>query len=163
MYKAVLVSMSLAFVAASPAAAQNVPSAPALKTFTESREVQDLIEKAKARRKDGQPTVVETLLQFAPYRANLEYRAAVGPAAVHEKNAEMFYVIDGTGTLITGGKLVGETRPNAENLSGTGIEAGAQQIVTKGDFFLVPPNTPHWFSAIDGSLVLMSIYLPVGK
>ena len=51
--------------------------------------------------------------------------SAVGPASVHEKEAELFYVIDGSGTLVTGGKLVGETRTNADNLAGTAIEGGA--------------------------------------
>jgi hypothetical protein len=26
--------------------------------------------------------------------------------------------------------------------------------------FLVPENTPHWFSAIDGVLVLFSVHVP---
>jgi hypothetical protein len=37
---------------------------------------------------------------------------------VHELDAELFYVIDGSGTVVTGGKLTGETRTNAENLRG---------------------------------------------
>src|SRR5207253_1654723 len=90
----------------------------------------------------------------------LEYRAGVANGAVHEKEAEMFYVVDGAGTLVTGGKLTGETRTNAENLSGSGIEGGKSQRVAKGDFIMVPENTPHWFSAIEGSLTLMSIHLP---
>ena len=84
----------------------------------------------------------------------------VGPAATHEKEAEMFFVMDGGGTLVTGGKLVGETRTNAENLSGTAIDGGKSQAVAKGDFFIVPENTPHWFSKLDGTLVLMSVHVP---
>jgi len=33
----------------------------------------------------------------------------------HEKEAEIFYVIDGSATLMTGGKLVKETRTNSTN------------------------------------------------
>jgi len=72
----------------------------------------------------------------------------------------MFFVIDGSGTLVTGGKLVGETRTNAENLSGTAIDGGASRNVAKGDYFIVPENTPHWFSKINGTLVLMSLHVP---
>ena len=72
----------------------------------------------------------------------------------------MFYVIDGSATLITGGKLIDEKRNNAENLGGTGIEGGKSQAVAKGDFVIVPENTPHWFSAINGAIVLMSIHMP---
>jgi mannose-6-phosphate isomerase-like protein (cupin superfamily) len=72
----------------------------------------------------------------------------------------MFYVLDGSATLVTGGKLANEKRTNAENLSGTGIEGGSAQAVAKGDVVIVPENTPHWFSVINGSLVLMSLHVP---
>jgi mannose-6-phosphate isomerase-like protein (cupin superfamily) len=134
--------------------------APPTKTYSSAADVQALWAKAKADHKDGQPTVTERILQLAPYGANLEYRTSVGPAAVHEKEAELFYVIDGSATLMTGGKLKDEKRTNAENLTGTGIEGGKSQAVAKGDFVIVPENTPHWFSSIDGTIVLMSLHVP---
>jgi mannose-6-phosphate isomerase-like protein (cupin superfamily) len=149
----VLLTMFAAAVVAQPAA-------PAMKTFTSSAEITSLIAKAKSERKGDAPLVAERILTLAPYNANLEYRAAVGPAAVHEKEAEMFYVIDGSATLVTGGKLVNEKRANPENLNGTAIENGKSQAVAKGDFVIVPENTPHWFSAINGTLVLMSLHVP---
>src|SRR5262249_55883895 len=142
------------------ASAMGQSPAAAMKTFASSSDVAALIAKAKSERKQDQPLVAQPILRLAPYNANLEYRAAVGPAAVHEKEAEMFYVIDGSATLMTGGKLVKEARTNAENLTGTGIEGGSSQSIAKGDFVIVPENTPHWFSAINGTLVLMSIHVP---
>jgi mannose-6-phosphate isomerase-like protein (cupin superfamily) len=150
--------VSLLTIAAVTAWAQQ-PAAPT-KTYASAADVAALMAKAKAERKGDQPLVAERILQLAPYSANLEYRGAVGPAAVHEKEAEMFYVIDGSATLMTGGKLVNEKRTNAENLGGTAIEGGKSQVVAKGDFVIVPENTPHWFSAIDGTIVLMSIHVP---
>jgi len=32
--------------------------------------------------------------------------------------------------------------------------------VAKGDFIMVPEGTPHWLSAIDGTVVLISLHLP---
>jgi cupin superfamily acireductone dioxygenase involved in methionine salvage len=32
--------------------------------------------------------------------------------------------------------------------------------LTKGDWVMVPEKTAHWFTQIDGTLVLMSIHLP---
>ena len=144
-------------VTTSSAVAQQ--AAPA-KMYASSADVAALIAKAKADRKENQANFIQQILQLAPYNANLEYRAAVGPAAVHEKEAEMFYVIDGSATLVTGGKLANEKRTNAANLTGTGIEGGKSQAVAKGDFVIVPENTPHWFSAINGTIVLMSIHVP---
>ena len=135
-------------------------SAAASRTMVTAADVGALIAKAKAERKDNQPILAQSLIQLAPYNVSLEYRASVGNAAVHETEAELFYVIDGSATLVTGGKLTEEKRTNAENLTGSGIEGGTPRHVAKGDFVMVPERTPHWFSAIDGTVVLMSLHLP---
>jgi len=129
-----------------------------MKLFASSGDIAAMMAKAKNERKD-QPTISQRILQLSPYNVNLEYRAAVGPASVHATEAEMFYVVDGSGTLVTGGKLVKESQTNANNFSGTAIEGGNAQRVAKGDFIMVPENTPHWFSKIDGVLTLMSMHL----
>jgi len=155
-----VVALTLASAVAMAQQPSTQPSASVMKTFSSSADVTALIAKAKSERKEGQPIVSEPILQLAPYNANLEYRASVGNAAVHEREAEVFYVIDGTATMVTGGKLVKETRTNATNLTGSGIEGGDSRKVAKGDFIIVPENTPHWFSSIDGVLVLMTLHVP---
>ena len=152
------ISLSLSLLTVAAVAQQ--PSAQSIKTYASSADVAALRDRAKSERKEGQPTVSKPILQLAPYNANLEYRVAVGPAAIHEREAEMFYVIEGSATLVTGGKLVNEKRTNAENLGGTAVEGGTSQAVAKGDFVIVPENTPHWFSAINGTVVLMSLHVP---
>jgi mannose-6-phosphate isomerase-like protein (cupin superfamily) len=79
---------------------------------------------------------------------------------VHEREAEMFYVVEGSGTLVTGGKLKDEKRTNAENLTGSGVDGGTPRKIAKGDWVMVAEKTPHWFQQIDGTIVLMSIHLP---
>ena len=73
-------------------------------------------------------------MKLAPYNVSLEYRAAVANAAKDDPEAELFYVIDGSATLVTGGKLTNENLTNAANLSGSGIEGGVSRRVAKGDF-----------------------------
>ena len=150
---------ALTFLAA-PALAQ-APTAPDMKTYASSADVQALIAHARQVHK-AEPTIIQPILSLAPYRASLEYRTSVGPAAVHEKEAELFYVIDGTGTLVTGGKLKDEKRSNPTNLSGTGIDGGQNRVVAKGDFIIVPENTPHQYVDIKGELILMSLHVPRG-
>jgi mannose-6-phosphate isomerase-like protein (cupin superfamily) len=159
--RTIVISFALTVFAAAAVAQQG--AAQAVKTYSSSSDVAALQAKAKSDRKGEAPVVVERILQLAPYNANLEYRAAVGPASIHEKEAEFFYVIDGSATLVTGGKLLNESRTNAENLTGTGIEGGTPRNVAKGDFVVVPENTPHWFSAINGSITLMSLHAPRGS
>jgi mannose-6-phosphate isomerase-like protein (cupin superfamily) len=158
--------IGLAFVLGSIPVSAQQPSTQAstppaqIVTFASAADVAALMAKAAATRKPDQANLVQPLLRLPPYTANLEHRGGVGPAAVHEKEAELFYVIDGAGTIVTGGKLTAESRTNAENLTGSGIEGGQARKVGKGDFVLVPENTPHWFSVIDGTLTLMSIHVP---
>jgi mannose-6-phosphate isomerase-like protein (cupin superfamily) len=150
----------LSVLATTHSLAQTAPPVTSPKTFASSSDVVNLIAKAKADKKEGQAIVIESILALAPYKANLEYRTLAGPAAIHEKEAEFFYVIDGKGTMVIGGKLVGESRQNAENLSGTGIEGGSPTALAKGDFVIVPQNTAHWVNSVDGTLVLMSLHIP---
>lgn len=140
------------------ASAQSAPP-PAPQLFAANGDVTALIAKAKGQLKAGQPMVVLPIVQMAPHRANLEYRVSVGPASVHETEAELFYVLEGSGTVVTGGTLKDERRTNPQNLTGSGIQGGDSRKVTKGDVILVPEKTPHWYSAIDGTLVLMSIHM----
>jgi mannose-6-phosphate isomerase-like protein (cupin superfamily) len=148
-------------LAVNVAGAQQTASVPReTKTFASAADVAALITRAKNEHKEGQPTLVQTILHVAPYNTNLEYRTGVGPAAVHEKDAEFFYVLDGSGTLMMGGKLTGEKRRNPENLTGTGVDGGTSRAVSKGDIIFVPQGTPHWFSKIDGTLILMSMHVP---
>jgi mannose-6-phosphate isomerase-like protein (cupin superfamily) len=159
MFCTIFTLFSSAALAQQPAA-QNPP--PAAKLFAGSADVTAMIAKAKSERKPDQANFVQPIVRLAPYAANLEYRVAGvnAPASVHEREAEMFYVIEGSGTLVTGGTLREEKRTNAENLSGSAIDGGMPRRLAKGDWVMVPEKTPHWFTGIDGTLVLMSIHVP---
>ena len=150
-----------------PAASPALPQAAAgqtaiqeMKTFASAADVQVLPMNAKAERTEGQVLVAKRILSLAPYTSNLEYRPFTGAVAVHEKEAELVYVMDGGGTLTTGGKVVGEERTNATNLSGTAIDGGTAQTIAKGDFAIILEGMPHQFSPINGVLVLMTFHVP---
>ncbi len=153
-------AVSSALPAAAPQASPVQADAAIMRTFSSAEDVQALLAKAKAAHKEGQVMVAEHILTLPPYTANLEYRPLDGAVAVHEKEAELVYVIDGSGTLTTGGKVVGEKRTNATNLSGTAIDGGNAQAMNKGDFAIIPENTPHQFKLISGPLVLMTMHVP---
>ena len=159
--RVLMIGLALVVLTASTAFAQQAaPNAASSRTAVSAADVQAMIAKAKSERKEGQALLAQSMIQLAPYNVSLEYRSAVANAAVHETEAELFYVIDGSATLVTGGKLTNETRTNAANLSGKGIDGGMSRKVAKGDFIMVPEGVPHWFSAIDGTVVLMSLHLP---
>jgi mannose-6-phosphate isomerase-like protein (cupin superfamily) len=147
-----------------PATAQQAAPPAVPKLFASNVDVTALIAKAKAERKPDQANFAQPIVQLAPYNVNLEYRVAGinANASIHETDAELFYVVEGSGTAVTGGTLREERRTNAANLSGTGIDGGTRRRISKGDFILVPEKTAHWFGEIDGALVMMSLHLPHG-
>ena len=153
---------ALTFLAAVavPAIAPAAEPAP-MRTFMNNKDIMGLIDKAKADRKGDAPLVAEPILLMAPYRAQLEYRPSTAPAALHEKDAELMVVLQGAGNIVTGGKLVGEKRNNANNLSGSSITGGKSQAVAVGDMLIVPANTPHQVIPTGGApIVLMTLHVP---
>jgi len=62
------------------------------------------------------------MLELGSYDGHLEYRPSVAMPPSMKRRPEIFYVIDGSATLMTGGKLVKETRTNSTNLSGSALK-----------------------------------------
>jgi len=84
-----------------------------------------------------------------------------GDAIAHEtKTSEVYFILEGGGTLVTGGKIV-NPRPVPANRSpgprGEKIEGGVTRHVSKGDMIIIPGRTPHWWSSLDGDLNYMII------
>ena len=149
-----MTSSAFAQQAASPAAASGV-------AFMSDADIMSLIDKAKADLKKDAPLVSEPILSLAPYRASLEYRPGTSAASIHEKDAELLVVLQGTGDIVTGGKLVDEERRNASNLSGPSIDGGDTQAVAKGDMTFVAAGVPHQIIPTGGQpIVLMTLHVP---
>jgi quercetin dioxygenase-like cupin family protein len=113
---------------------------------------------------NDRPSASVRVFSIAPYTVNVEHRTnQPQTASIHEADAELFYVIDGSVTFMTGGKLVGETR-NGSNLSGKSTEGGTPHKLSKGDFIIVPAGVAHWFSQYDTpSTNIISMHLPMPK
>ena len=86
---------------------------------------------------------------------------------MHFKVSEIYHVIDGGATLVTGGTLVNaKPRPaDSESVkfedgpgeSGSGIQGGTSQQIKAGDVVVIPAGVPHWFSAIEGSITYVVV------
>jgi mannose-6-phosphate isomerase-like protein (cupin superfamily) len=79
--------------------------------------------------------------------------------AVHDFVSEVYHVLEGSGTLVTGGTLVNPQRRdgaasvvvqiNGPGVSGSAIQNGVRRRIAKGDVVIIPAGTPHWFSEIE--------------
>ena len=78
-------------------------------------------------------------------------------ALIHDHVTETYYILSGSGTLVTGGSLGGAkptdlTRVNA-GMSQTGSRIGGDaRKVQPGDIIMIPAGTPHSFSELDGPI-----------
>jgi quercetin dioxygenase-like cupin family protein len=136
-------------------------AAPPTKLFASSANVQALAAKAKAEHKTG--NTVELVVNDEGYPFQLEYRTDTTPPSVHPKHAELIEVIEGSCTLVTGGKMIGlkpAVTPGDMTQGGTAIEGGSKQHIAKGDYILVPANTPHQYTEVKG-LMMMTLHMPV--
>ena len=128
--------------------------------FASPADVQALIAKAKSEHKTD-ATTIEVLAALPPLSINLEYRTVVTAATQHVKEAELIYVIQGSGTFTLGGTLENSKVSRPDNLTGTALTGGTKIPLTPGTFIFVPENTPHWFSAITSpDLATVAFHVP---
>lgn len=92
---------------------------------------------------DGQAS--ETLREYPQHRAMLSFRSRNGEVEVHEKWADLFYVLSGAATLVTGGTVCGSRVIGPGETRGDSIEGGNAQELRPGEFIHVPAGTPHQF------------------
>jgi len=83
-------------------------------------------------------------------------RSLPGDAIRHDTSVtEIYYMLSGTGTLVTGGRIAEErstgNSPNTgrPNFGGPRIDGGTSRQVVPGDVIIIPGNVPHWWSSLD--------------
>lgn len=83
-------------------------------------------------------------------------------AIAHSEITEIYYVVAGSGTFVTGGTMTDATAVNNDSsvvrtlvgpsTTGTAISGGHSRRIGPGDVIIVPPGVAHWFSAIEQDL-----------
>ena len=98
-------------------------------------------------------------------------RRVTGPqyTITHTRDLEYMMVTKGTGTLVTGGRLIPPTidsdpypndDPNAIIRSEIGVSGGLARRIGPGDVVVNLPGTPHWLSQIDGAIEYFEVRIP---
>jgi mannose-6-phosphate isomerase-like protein (cupin superfamily) len=90
------------------------------------------------------------LLATNNFKVQAGRRIEPGEVEVHDHDTDIFYIVEGSATFVTGGKAVetrtvgpGETRAKS-------ITGGVEQKLNKGDVIVIPTGVPHWFKEVSG-------------
>lgn len=91
------------------------------------------------------------------YQVHTSRRDKAGVVEVHGLDTDIFYVLSGSATLVTGGTMAGgkETAPN--EWRGDDITGGQTRRITKGDVVVIPAGTPHWFKEVDAPVTYYAV------
>jgi uncharacterized cupin superfamily protein len=101
------------------------------------------------------------------YRGKLAPGATNSPAAEHDLVSEVYHIIDGTATLVTGWDVVDMKRRPADDtavkmLNGPGnngpsIRNGVTYQLKPGDVVMIPAGVGHWFTRIDDHISYLMV------
>jgi glc operon protein GlcG len=94
------------------------------------------------------------LIEVTDYKIHASRRESVpGLAEIHTRDTDIIYVLEGSATLVTGGRAVEAKPTGPEELRGSAIEGGETREIVPGDVVVVPNGTPHWFKQVTGPLL----------
>ena len=80
----------------------------------------------------AQKRVTTRLLEGGAYSMNARYLVGSEAAQAHKSIIEIYFVRDGSATLVTGGAIVDKA-----------IRGGVERVIKPGDVVFIPPGVPH--------------------
>jgi len=85
-------------------------------------------------------------------------------ATMHQTNvAEVYYMLDGAGVLVTGGTLKKPAMPrpstlgNWTDVASEGIDGGASRRIARGDVVIIPGGVPHGWASTEGDVTYLIV------
>ncbi len=154
-------TLTLAVVLLFPVAAQHMPRGTA--TDVSKAEVEATVQRTAMAPVSDQAIRVVSINNEYNVGVGVVHRAKtagrdIGGGIEHSQITEVYHVIEGTGTFVTGGTITDakETAPdtpvvkvlNGPSTGGGPVQGGVSRKIGPGDVVIIPPNTPHWFTEI---------------
>ncbi len=131
--------------------AQSVPSTT---TYLTDAELRRAIQTAPEEQPGHSGLFVVRLSSKSEYPVVGVRRTSAGKAEVHAEFTDVWYVIEGAATLVTGGSVVGGATAAPGEVRGPSIKDGSPRRIHKGEMAVIPAGTPHWVSSIEGKELL---------
>jgi mannose-6-phosphate isomerase-like protein (cupin superfamily) len=91
------------------------------------------------------------------WRVHVAERDAPGGAEMHDGDTDVWYVLSGSATLVTGGTIVDASTVAPGEHRGPAIRGGDELAIAAGDLVSIRPGVPHWVKAVDGRLRYLTV------
>ena len=98
-------------------------------------------------------SVGKPLLVNSSYKVQAGRRVMPGEAEVHEHDTDIFYILEGTATFVTGGTVSEAKITGPGETRGKTITGGTARKLTKGDVIVVPAGVAHCFTEVPAPFV----------
>jgi mannose-6-phosphate isomerase-like protein (cupin superfamily) len=85
------------------------------------------------------------------------HREGPGQVEVHDTETDIFYIVEGAATIVTGGTMVGGKQTGPGQHRGTDVNGGETRRLQKGDVMVIPAGTPHWFKEVSPTINYLTI------
>ncbi|HKS95257.1 MAG TPA: cupin domain-containing protein [Terriglobia bacterium] len=72
-----------------------------------------------------------------------------GEVETHALDTDVFYVVEGSATFVTGGTAIDSKTSAPNEMRGARIDGGETRTLSKGDVLVIPKGMPHWFKAVE--------------
>ena len=92
------------------------------------------------------------LLETDNFKVHASRRIEPGAAEIHLVDTDVIYVVDGSATLVTGGKAIEPKEVAPNEIRARAIEGGEEHHIGKGDAIVIPNGVPHQFTTVTGEL-----------
>ncbi len=146
-------------------------------SYISNEEIQEYVKKAIAEKRTDQQ-VRDVEIGKAHVGIGLVHRGKLDkPApesvAEHDLVSEVYHIIDGSATLVTGPDLVGKKRRpadletvrlfNGPGNNSASIRNGVTHQLKAGDVIVIPAGTGHWFTKIDDHITYLMVRIDPDK
>src|SRR5262245_44071416 len=146
-------------------------------TYVNNSEIQEYVKKAIAEKLTDQQVrdldIGKSHVAIGVVHRGKLTAPAPESVAEHDFVSEVYHIIDGSATLVTGPDLVGAKRrpPDLETVrlfngpgtNSSSIRNGVSHELKAGDVIVIPAGTGHWFTKIEDHITYLMVRIDTDK
>ncbi|HJV08599.1 MAG TPA: heme-binding protein, partial [Acidimicrobiales bacterium] len=97
------------------------------------------------------------LFDTPAYKVDAGRRTAPGEVEFHEHVADVMHVVQGSATVVTGGRMVDQRPVGPGEVRARAVEGGTSHQLADGDVLVVPAGVPHQFVSVSDPFLYLVV------